>query len=139
MLSFPRGNPCGEQSEIWPTLEKSYLRFSRNLFAFKSALTLCEIASRARSLASLVRSALHLPHWLKRNSSRGLTVVRSPNLASRCNLSHKGRSGTYGKRKQGTCVIDGPLLRHPCVIRLGRLRAWIHSRTSRRAILRSCE
>ena len=33
-------------------------------------------------------------------------------------------------------MIDGQLLRHPCVIRLGRLRAWIHSRPARRAILR---
>jgi len=35
-------------------------------------------------------------------------------------------------------VIDGPLLRHPFVIRWGRLRAWIHSRTARRAILGIC-
>jgi hypothetical protein len=53
---------------------------------------------------------------------RGLTVVRSPDLASRRNLSHKWRSGRYEKRTQETWVIDGPLLRHPCVIRLGRLR-----------------
>ena len=67
----------------------------------------------------------------------------SPDLASRCNLSHKGRSGRSAKRKhgtwvQGTCVIDGPLLLHPCIIRLRRLRAWIHSRP-RRAILLGCE
>src|ERR1035441_3185764 len=86
--------------------------------------------------ASLVRRVQQLLRWLKRNSSRRLLAGWLPDLASRRNLSHKGRSGTYAKRKQGTCVIDGQLLRHPCVIRLGRSRAWIHSRTSRRAILR---
>jgi hypothetical protein len=59
-------------------------------------------------------------------------------LASRRNLSHKGRSGRYEKRTQGTCLIDGPLLRHPFVIRLGRRHAWIHSRPARRAILGIC-
>ena len=136
MLSFSRRNLCEEHSEIWPTLEKSYLKFSRNLVAFKSALTRCEIASRTRSRASLVSNIRLSPDYTKKNSSRRLQVVWSPDLASRCNLSHRGRSRTYGKRKQETCVIDGKLLRHPCVIRLGRLRAWIHSRTSRRAILR---
>ena len=56
-------------------LEKNYLKFGRNSSALRSASTLCEIASRTRSHASLVRSALQLPHWLKRNSSKSLLVV----------------------------------------------------------------
>jgi hypothetical protein len=40
------------------------------------------------------------------------------------------------KRGELQTIVNGGTVLHPCVIRLGRLRAWIHSRTSRRAILR---
>src|ERR1035437_2023331 len=104
-----KGNLCEEHLDIWQMHAKNWCKFKTNLRGFRSASTLCDSASRTRLLASLVTNVQHLPPCLKRNSSRGLTVVRSPDLASRCNLSHMGRSGTYGKRKQGTCVIDGPL------------------------------
>jgi len=100
MLSVPRRGQCGERSEIWPTLEKSYLIFSRNLFAFRSASTLCEIASRTRSLASLAMSAQQLLRWLRRSSSRSLLAEWPLDLGLQRNLMHKERSGTSAILKQ---------------------------------------
>ena len=36
MSSSPRRNPCEKRSEIWPAQDESYLRFSRNLDAFRN-------------------------------------------------------------------------------------------------------
>src|ERR1035437_2248614 len=94
-----KGNLCEQHFEAWRMCAKNWCRLSGNSLSFKSASTRCENASRTHSYASLVRSALHLPPWLKRYSSRswltgwllGLGLYQPP----RSRLA----TATFAKRK----------------------------------------
>src|SRR5665213_1435818 len=86
--------------------QKSYLRFSRNLVALRSASTRCEIASRAHSYASLVRSVRPSPDWRSSNSSRRLLAEWPLNLALYRSLRQKVSSGTSAMLKlRSTCLL----------------------------------